>query len=191
MESTTELDFIIRLIINSLSIIVLIRCYYGFSRHRENAASFLLFGTGVFVVTAMLHSAEVSMGFAFGLFAVFSMLRYRTEALGTKDMTYLFLVIAMALLGAVGTMSYLVLSGINAFLILCALALETRILLPRLREQALEYEKIELIRPENKAALLADLKTRTGLDVVYVEVVSISFLRDTAQLRLHYRPISP
>lgn len=188
MESTVNTDFIIRLIINTLSILILIRCYYGFSRHRENAASFLLFGTGVFVVTAMLHSAEVSMGFAFGLFAVFSMLRYRTEALGTKDMTYLFLVIAMALLGAVGTMSHGYLIAMNIFMILFAAALETRLLLPRLHERSLEYEKIELIKPEKKADLLADLHERTGLDVVSVEVVSLSFLRDTAQLRLHYRP---
>ena len=97
MESAVDVHFFIRLIINLISVFILIRCYYAFSHHRENAASFILFGVGVFLVTALLNSVTVSMGFAFGLFAVFSMLRYRTEALGIKEMTYLFLVIAMAL----------------------------------------------------------------------------------------------
>src|SRR5690554_5547519 len=107
MESAIDVHFATRLVINTVSVFVLIRCYYAFSRHRENAASFILFGVGVFLVTALLHSVTVTMGFAFGLFAVFSMLRYRTEALGIKEMTYLFLVIAMALLAAVGTMHHL------------------------------------------------------------------------------------
>ncbi|WP_020408689.1 DUF4956 domain-containing protein [Hahella ganghwensis] len=187
MESTVDLHFLIRLIINTFSVLILVRCYYNFSRHRENAASFVLFGTGVFLVTALLHSAEVTMGFAFGLFAVFSMLRYRTEALGIKEMTYLFLVIAMALLGAVGTMQHIALIILNMLLIALALLLETRLLLPLIEEQEVEYEKIENIRPENREVLIEDLATRTGLDVQQVEVVSISFLKDTALLRLHYK----
>ncbi len=187
MEPTVDLHFFIRLIINTFSVLILIRCYYSFSRHRENAASFILFGTGVFLVTALLHSAEVTMGFAFGLFAVFSMLRYRTEALGIKEMTYLFLVIAMALLGAVGTMQHQELIALNTLMIALALILETRVLLPLIEEREVEYEKIENIHPERKQALIEDLATRTGLDILQVEIVSISFLRDTAQLRLHYR----
>ncbi|OZG71732.1 DUF4956 domain-containing protein [Hahella sp. CCB-MM4] len=187
MESTINLDFFIRLIINTVSVLVLIRLYYSFSRHRENAASFILFGTGVFLVTALLHSAEVTMGFAFGLFAVFSMLRYRTEALGIKEMTYLFLVIAMALLGAVGAMQHHELIALNTLIIALALVLETRVLLPLIEERDVEYEKIENIHPDRRQALLEDLSLRTGLDVLQVEVISISFLRDTAQLRLHYR----
>jgi len=100
-------DFIIRLLINVVSIVLLVRCYYAFSRNRANASSFMLFGIGVFLVTSLLHTADVSMGFAFGLFAVFSMLRYRTESISIKEMTYLFLVIAIALLSSVGTTSVL------------------------------------------------------------------------------------
>lgn len=88
-----------------------------------------------FLVTALLHSVTVTMGFAFGLFAVFSMLRYRTEALGIKEMTYLFLVIAMALLAAVGTMHHLELVCLNLLVIVLALVLETRVLLPRHSER--------------------------------------------------------
>ena len=186
MESAVDLHFVIRLLINAASVLVLIRCYYRYSRHRENAASFILFGVGVFLVTALLHSVTVTMGFAFGLFAVFSMLRYRTEALGIKEMTYLFLVIAMALLAAVGTMHHLELIMLNGLVIALAVVLETRILLPRHGEKEVEYEKIENVHRQQQAALIADLRERTGLDVFRVDVVSVSSLRDTAMLRMHY-----
>lgn len=186
MESAVDLHFVIRLLINAASVLVLIRCYYRYSRHRENAASFILFGVGVFLVTALLHAVTVTMGFAFGLFAVFSMLRYRTEALGIKEMTYLFLVIAMALLAAVGTMHHLELIMLNGLVIALAVVLETRILLPRHGEKEVEYEKIENVHQQQQAALIADLRERTGLDVFRVDVVSVSYLRDTAMLRMHY-----
>jgi hypothetical protein len=187
MESAVDFHFVIRLLINTASVFVLIRCYYAFSRHRENAASFILFGVGVFLVTALLHSVTVTMGFAFGLFAVFSMLRYRTEALGIKEMTYLFLVIAMALLAAVGTMHHLELVLLNLLVIVLALVLETRVLLPRHSEREVEYEKIENVHRDRRELLIADLRERTGLDVFRVDVVSVSYLRDTAMLRMHFR----
>ncbi|TYC57314.1 DUF4956 domain-containing protein [Marinobacter sp. BW6] len=187
MESAVDFHFVIRFLINTASVFVLIRCYYAFSRHRENAASFILFGVGVFLVTALLHSVTVTMGFAFGLFAVFSMLRYRTEALGIKEMTYLFLVIAMALLAAVGNMHHLELVCLNLLVIALALVLETRVLLPRHSEREVEYEKIENIHRDRRELLIADLRERTGLDVFRVDVVSVSYLRDTAMLRMHFR----
>jgi len=182
-------DFIIRLFINTIAILMLVRCYYAFSRHRANASSFLLFGMGVFMVTSLLHTADVSMGFAFGLFAVFSMLRYRTESISIKEMTYLFLVIAIALLSSVGTMQHIELAVINLFVCGSALLLETNFVLPLLDEKEIEYEKIENIVPERKQQLHDDLSARTGLDIRMVEVVSISFLKDTAKLRIHFSPI--
>ncbi|MFT5718425.1 MAG: hypothetical protein ACI9T7_002632 [Oleiphilaceae bacterium] len=181
-------DFIIRLLINTIAILLLVRCYYAFSRNRANASSFLLFGMGVFLVTSLLHTADVSMGFAFGLFAVFSMLRYRTESISIKEMTYLFLVIAIALLSSVGTMQHVELAVINLFVCCSALLLETNVVLPLLDEKEIEYEKIENIVPERKQQLHDDLRIRTGLDIRLVDVVSISFLRDTALLRIHFVP---
>ncbi|KEF30651.1 hypothetical protein D777_02593 [Marinobacter nitratireducens] len=187
MESAIDLHFVVRLVINTVSVFALIRCYYVFSRHRENAASFILFGLGVFLVTSLLHSVTVTMGFAFGLFAVFSMLRYRTEALGIKEMTYLFLVIAMALLAAVGSMLHWELVLLNTLVLILAIILETRVLLPRHGEKDVEYEKIENIHCGRRDELIRDLRQRTGLDVFRVDIVSISYLRDTAMLRMHFR----
>jgi len=183
-----ELDFIPRLIINTVFIILLVRgCYFQHSQNRPFAASFMLFGTGVFMVTSLLHSADISMGFAFGLFAVFSMLRYRTESITVKEMTYLFLVIAIALLTAVGPIGLIGISVINAIVCILAYLLETELLLPLTEEQSIRYEKIENIKPESRAELINDLKQRTGLDIKHVAIDSVDFLNDTAQIRVFYK----
>ncbi len=189
MELTLGIDFISRLLINTLSVVILIRfCYYSFSQHRANASSFMLFGMGVFLVTSLLHSADVSMGFAFGLFAVFSMLRYRTESISIKEMTYLFLVIAIALLSAVSTLSTYELSLINLAICSMTYLLETSLILPSLEEIEIEYEKIDNININRRLKLIEDIKTRTGLNVVQVEILSIDFLRDCTRLKIHFAP---
>lgn len=189
MEFTLNADFILRLIINTLSVVLLIRfCYYKFSQHRANASSFMLFGMGVFLVTSLLHSADVSMGFAFGLFAVFSMLRYRTESISIKEMTYLFLVIAIALLSAVSTMKPYELFTITLSICLVTYLLETNLVLPSLDEIEIDYEKIENINTQRQQELIQDINLRTGLDVQQVEILSIDFLRDSARLKIHFSP---
>lgn len=182
------LDFLYRFIVNTIFLIVLVRgCYFYSSKNRLFAASFMLFGTGVFMVTGLLHSAEISMGFAFGLFAVFSMLRYRTESITIKEMTYLFLVISIALLTAVGPIGLVGISLINMTICAFACVLETGVLFPRTEEKIVRYEKIENIKPQNRAELINDLKQRTGLDVKYLNIESVDFLNDTAQIRIFYK----
>ncbi|MBT4519938.1 MAG: DUF4956 domain-containing protein [Halieaceae bacterium] len=181
--------FLIRMLINMTAIVVLIRfVYFRVSRHRAYASSFILFGLGVFLVTSQLSSVDISMGFAFGLFAIFSMLRYRTESITIKEMTYLFLVIAIALLSAVGTMSHVELALLLCVICGMAYITETSLLLPNLEERTVEYEKIENIVPAREAELLQDLRERLGLDVRSVEIESLNFLRDTARLKVQFVP---
>ena len=190
MTDSLGFDFIVRLLINMAAIFVLVRyCYFTFSRHRGYASSFILFGMGVFLVTSQLHTVDISMGFAFGLFAVFSMLRYRTESITIKEMTYLFLVISMALLSAVGDMGHLALMTLLGLICALARATETSLLIPMLEERPVEYEKIENIVPQKRDVLLADLRERLGLDITDVEILSVDFLRDTARLKIQYRPV--
>ena len=182
-------DFLLRLVIHLVAVFIMARlCYFRFSQHRQYASSFLLFGTGVFLVTSQLHSVEISMGFAFGLFAIFSMLRYRTESITVKEMTYLFLVISMALLSAVSSLGPLYQALLLAFMCLVAFITETSLLLPMLEELPVQYEKIENIVPERREELLADLRERTGLDIRAVDIVSVDFMRDSANLRVRYKP---
>ncbi len=184
-----DTHFFIRFAINMAAIFVLVKfCYFRFSQHRSYASSFILFGMAVFLVTGQLATVDISMGFAFGLFAIFSMLRYRTESIDVKEMTYLFLVISIALLAGVGTMSHIELLAIAAVIIGTAYITETNLLLPMLAEKSVEYEKIENIVPERQEELLADLQARLGLNIQKVEIKSVDFLRDTAKLKVQYLP---
>ena len=182
-------NFFISLAIYAVSSLVLIRfCYYGFSKQRSHAAAFLLFGMGVFLVTSQLYSADISMGFAFGLFAVFSMLRYRTESINIKEMTYLFLTIAMALLCAVSNMSAMKLSLICTLMCILAYLLEINLIFPLHQEREIVYEKIENLNANNQAALYADLEKRTGLNIQHVQIISMDFMRDSALIKIQYLP---
>ncbi len=187
----TELDiaFITRFIVNLLSLGMLCYgCYFRVSKNSVVAGSFVLFGAGVFIITFLLHGVDMSMEFAFGLFAVFTMLRYRTESISIKEMTYLFLVTAIALLTSVGQMSLVDLITLNGTVCLLAFVIDSSIFIKNYQVQDVTYERIENIAPEKMDILIADLKQRTGLNVVKVDIENIDFLRDTAKLRVSYLP---
>lgn len=187
----TELDilFVSRFVINLLSLVVLCYlCYFRVSKNATVAGSFILFGVGVFIITYLLHGVDMSMEFAFGLFAVFTMLRYRTESISIKEMTYLFLVTAIALLTSVGQMSLVDLTTLNAVICLLAFIIDSNVLGVRYQVQSVCYERIENITPENRSKLISDLRARTGLQVERVSIEHIDFLRDTAQLQVSYIP---
>lgn len=187
MFNTLDMNFLGRFLINTMTLLVLVKyCYYRRTPNRDFLFSFFLFGTGVFIVSFLLHGVQVSMGFAFGLFAIFSMLRYRTEAMSIKSMTYLFLVITVSLLSAVGQTSPVELVLLNVLICACTGLAESKLLTPRLSEQLILYEKIENIRPQNRNRLLDDLRQRTGLEIQNVLIDKIDFLKDTATLRVFY-----
>jgi hypothetical protein len=187
MFNMLDINFLGRFLINTITLIVLVKyCYYRRTPNRDFLFSFFLFGTGVFIVSFLLHGVQVSMGFAFGLFAIFSMLRYRTEAMSIKSMTYLFLVITVSLLSAVGQTSPIELILLNVLICACTGLAESKLLTPRLSEQIILYEKIENIRPQNRNRLLDDLHLRTGLEIQDVMIDKIDFLKDTATLRVFY-----
>ena len=126
------------------------------------------------------------MGAAFGLFAVFSLLRYRTENISAKDMTYLFITIALGLITSVSKGTYFEISLINIIVIACVFALDGNLLLKNELVQFVQYEHIENIKPENHAVLLDDLKKRTGLNIHKITVSKVDFLRDTAVIKIYY-----
>jgi hypothetical protein len=133
------------------------------------------------------------MGAAFGLFAVFSMLRYRTEDISIKDMTYLFLVIAIGLIAAVTKIKdtsdlyeYLFLGIINAIIITTTYLLESNVLMKKEHAKVITYENIMLINAEREDELKEDIKQRTGLTVHRLSIQKIDFLRDAAQIKIYY-----
>lgn len=181
-----------RLGVNLVVLATFLFLIYGRGKNEDlHRGAFFLFGIGVFLVTRLLHNVDMTMGFAFGLFAVFSMLRYRTESLAVRDMTYLFVVIAMSLISSVSPLNVVELIIVHGFICVLALALENRLEIKRDAVKTLTYEKIENIKPANYQRLLDDLRERTGLNITKADIQEIDFLKDTAQIKVYYTQIDP
>lgn len=161
--------------------------YYRHYRRSDLFLTFFSFNLVIFLLAYSLNRVELTMGAAFGLFAVFSMLRYRTEDISAKDMTYMFLVIALGLLMALTGGNPLELVAIGAMILLPPFVLESNWLVRRELTQEVWYDKLELVAPEFRLALMSDLRERTGLNIHRVDVKQIDFLRDAARLTLYHR----
>ncbi len=176
-----------RISIDLVSVFILIRfIYYPIYKNREFFFTFFIFNLIIFLITFLLNKVEMSMGAAFGLFAVFSMLRYRTEGISMKDMTYLFLVIAMGLITAVSKGNWDELSLLNLIIILFTYLLESNVFLKKEASKVIQYENIEMIKPEFHPQLIADLEIRTGIKINRIAISKVDFLRDTAIIRIYY-----
>lgn len=182
-----NVKFWTRIAIDLVSVFILIRfIYYPIYKNREFFFTFFIFNLIIFLITFLLNKVEMSMGAAFGLFAVFSMLRYRTEGISMKDMTYLFLAIAMGLITAVSKGNWDELSLLNLIIIAFTYLLESNLLLKKEASKIIQYENIEMIKPEFKEALIADLESRTGIKINRIAISKVDFLRDTAVIRIYY-----
>lgn len=185
---------IFRLLIDIFSVFVLIRLiYYPIYKHRDLFFTFFIFNLIIFLISFLLNKVDLSMGAAFGLFAVFSMLRYRTEDISIKDMTYLFLVIAIGLVSAVtkvkdteDNIEYIFLVGINVVILVITYLLESNIFMKKEVVKVVLYENIELIKAGRHEELLEDLKLRTGFNVHRYTVQKIDFLKDAAQIKVYF-----
>jgi hypothetical protein len=181
------LEFALRLLVNMVSCFVLVRfIYYPVYKNREFFFTFTIFNLLIFLIIFLLQKVEMSTGAGFGLFAVFSMLRYRTEGLSMKDMTYLFLVIALGFITAVGPGEFWHVAIINIVILFLTYLMESSLLLKKEFSKIIQYENIELIKPELRNELIADLEARTGLKINRITIDRIDFLRDTALLTVHY-----
>ncbi len=178
-------EFLLRFLLNAILLLVLLRfVYFRVTQNRDSLFGFFLFGHGVYLISALMHDVEISMGFAFGLFAVLSMLRYRTESISIRDMTYLFVVIVMSLVFAVGPVNLPGLVLMNVMLCVIVAVCETTLFAPRTTVQKIVYDNVKNIRPENYELLRSDLKERLGTTVVDVEVGEVDFLRDSVVLTI-------
>jgi hypothetical protein len=183
---------LIRFSFDFLVLIIIVRfLYYRKPGDRDYAFTFLIFNPLIFFVCYLMSSVKLEIGFAFGLFAVFSILRYRTLTIPIKEMTYLFAVITIAVINSMATkkVSYTELLFTNFSIIALLGYLEYAWYNNALKSTEVQYEVIENIKPEKLPDLLADLRTRTGLPIERVEVVRTDFLRDTARLKIFYRDV--
>jgi hypothetical protein len=183
-----------RLLIDLTSVFILVRfIYYPIYKHRELFFTYFIFNIIIFLISFLLNKVDLSMGAAFGLFAVFSMLRYKTEEIAIKDMTYLFLAIAIGLVSAVTKVKdtedhieYLFLIGINAVVLVLTYLLESNVFMKKESVKTILYENIELIKADKKEELLADIRLRSGFNVHRYSIHKIDFLKDAAQIKIYY-----
>jgi hypothetical protein len=142
----------------------------------------------VFLLCFLLNSVKLEIGFALGLFAIFGIIRYRTDSISVKEMTFLFIVLGISVINALANkkISYAELFFTNLIIIVLVWLMERIWLVNKEGKKIIEYEKIDLIKPEKEAELLADLKSRTGLDITRMEIGKIDFLKDTARIRIFF-----
>jgi hypothetical protein len=165
--------------------------YYKKSGRRDYYTTFLLFSVTVFLLIFLLDNVKLQIGFALGLFAIFGMIRYRTETVPIREMTYLFMIIGISVInGLAMTVSYAELFCTNLLFIVVTWFLEYNKILKHTATKLILYEKIHLIIPEKEAELMEDLKKRTGLDIIRFEIGNIDFLRDVAYIKIYYKSIN-
>ena len=202
-QSLTELA--IRFLLNLLVCWILVQCfYYRKSRRRDYYFTFMVFSSAMLLLLYMMGNAEVGVGLTLGLFAIFGVIRYRTETVPIREMTYLFVIIAMAavnglaplykVIGATGNNPHFVLNtgavGVlalsNALVVVLVSILESEHLLKHTSTKLVLYDKIDLIVPERRAELIEDLEKRVGVVVDNIEVGHVDFLRDAAYIKIYY-----
>ena len=185
-------ELFVRLLGNLLAVGLLIRLiYYPAYRKSDLFLTFVAFNLIIFLTTYLLSRVELSMGAAFGLFAVFSMLRYRSEGLSAKDMTYLFVVIAMGLISAIGNGGWAQVTLIDGLILGTFYVLERNTAPVREVRQSLTYDRLDLIAPARREELLNDLQTRTGLNVHRVDIRNIDLIKNSIQINAYYDPYVP
>lgn len=182
-------NLILRFGMNTLVLFILIWVlYYRRGGRKDFFFTQFILSTVVFLLCFLLESVKIQMGFALGLFAVFGILRYRTDAIPIKEMSYLFAAIGVSIVNALCNkkVSYAELIFANIAL-LCSVACLEYLFLGR-GEQSMKvvYERIDLIKPDKKDELYQDLRDRLGVEVVKVEKGLVSFLRDTVELTVFY-----
>jgi len=184
-----ELLLIINIFINFITSFLIVRfIYYNQKQSKKYVFTFLALNSTLFLIFNFLGNIELSFGVGFGLFAIFSVLRFRTDTIPSREMSYLFVLLALPMVNyaLLDSEQYPALLISYAFVFTLLLILEKGWGFKYHETKTVLYEKIELIKPENRDLLIRDLENRTGLVISDVEVNKINFLQDTAELKISY-----
>jgi hypothetical protein len=184
------LELFIRFSFNLIIIMILVRwLYYSTTKRKDYLFTYILISSVVFLLCYLLESVKLQIGFALGLFAIFGIIRYRTNDIPIKEMTYLFLIIGVSVINSLADEDTSVAEMLfsNGAIVFAAFGLERLWLLKHESSKIVIYEKINLIKSENYQELLKDLQERTGIKTIKrVETGKIDFLKDTCVLTIYY-----
>jgi len=184
------LEFVLRFILNMSVIMILVRwLYYSKTKRKDYLFTYILISSIVFLLCFLLESVKLQIGFALGMFAIFGIIRYRTDAIPIKEMTYLFLIIGVSVINALTNTetSLIDLLFSNFVIIFITYGLEKLWLIKHESSKLIIYEKINLIKEERYDELISDLQERTGIRKINrVDIGKINFLRDICELTIYY-----
>lgn len=187
-ETSSLLELFLRMVFNFLMLIIIVRyVYYSTARRKDYLFTYMLIGMVVFSLSYLLENVRLQLGFALGLFAVFGIIRYRTDTIPIKEMTYLFVVIGVSIINALSsgiTVAELVFT--NSVIIIIVWAGEYFWMYRHESSKAVIYDNLEYIKPQNKRLFIEDLERRTGLKISRVEVGQIDFAKDNVKLIIYY-----
>lgn len=162
--------------------------YYPKSRRMDYYFTFMMFSSAMCLLLFLMNNLSLEIGFTLGLFAIFGMIRYRTETVPVREMTYLFIIIAVSVINGIGAdVPFLELVAANVLIILLIWLLESRgVFVRRTSVKLIIYDRVDLILPERRDELVEDLRKRTGLDIKDIEIGQVDFLKDTAWIKVTY-----
>lgn len=178
--------------------------YYRKSRRRDYYFTFIVFSSAMLTLLYIMGNVEVGVGLTLGLFAIFGVIRYRTETVPIREMTYLFIIIALAAVNGLAPLYHVVdiataphyvlgwgnvgvMALVNGLMLLLVCVLESETLVHHVTTKLVQYDRIELIVPEKREELIADLEKRLGVKVENVEIGHVDFLKDSAMIKVYYR----
>lgn len=178
--------------------------YYRKSRRRDYYFTFIVFSSAMLTLLYIMGNVEVGVGLTLGLFAIFGVIRYRTETVPIREMTYLFIIIALAAVNGLAPLYHVVdlssaphyvlgwgnvgiMALVNGLMLLLVWVLESETLVHHVTTKLVQYDRIELIVPEKREELIADLEKRLGVKVENVEIGHVDFLKDSAMIKVYYR----
>ena len=186
---STFANFLLAFGFNLLMALLVVRfIYYPSTHNKSYVFTFLAFNTIIFFVMSFLAAIEIGVGVGFGLFAIFTILRYRTDPIPIREMTYLFVISALPVVNSAASNGgvWPQLIAANAAVLAILYILERGWGFKYESSRTVTYEKIELITPARRAEMLADLEDRTGLKIKRVSIGKVDFLRDVASLTVYY-----
>lgn len=184
-------ELIIRLMINAVTVGIIVHAfYYPKAKRRDYYFTFTLIGVSIFMLIFLMGGVKLKIGFALGLFAIFGIIKYRTEQVPIREMTYLFVIIAVAAINGLATkISYFELIAANLVFIVTLAICENTVWMKHVATKLIVYDNVKLLRPEMEDELKADLEKRLGLNIIRIEVGNVDFLKDSAMIKIYYEPV--
>ena len=181
-------QMIFRFVLNSFFMFILIQFfYYRKSRRLDYYFTFILISISIFFLIYLLGSVKIKVGMALGLFAIFGIIRYRTETVPVREMTYLFVIISLSVINAIAiNLSYAEIFATNIIYVVSVWIVESFRGLRHISSKLILYDRVDNIHPHQREELLEDLRKRTGLKITKIEVGAINFLQDTVMIKIYY-----